>query len=363
MAQKILQNNMDDFFKTTKEIGQFFDNFILKEFGKRNDSEILLSLYKKFLDKKIGIPHQRVMFVYIAAKFFGIKIKKDLSNLLPLMAVPELTIWSNYALNWVTDEKNNISGTKLEENLDLIASQYLLTEILYFLPDRMFRKFLELYRWDMRGYLSVEVDITLSNFDKMRDEKKFWVAYSRNHAIPDVGALFAYCFEIVDEYFELKTDPKLLAKIRKIMLEFGRTLQISGDLSDFLIPNELMSTTEKRPKKDYFIDIRTDRLTYPVWLLMKYSEKKNPTLHRELINSAKNREYPKDFYWKVHKFIKEQKIVEEILTFLKHEKNRLTKDIEKLGIKNEGTKLWKMSMFILTGNKFVKQLKIDYKID
>jgi len=357
------KNYLEEFHAISKQVSGIFDSYLIAEIEKRSDSGLLKMLYRKFLEAKKGKAHNRAVFVYIAAKFFNIPIDSDLKNILPLMVIPELSIWSNYALNWVTDEKNNVSGTKLEENIDIVASQYLLTEVLYFLPDRMLRKYLEWYRRDMRGYISVEVDLTITNFERLENDRDFWTAYNRNHCIADVGELYAYCFEMVDEYFMLKTSHKQMSKIRKIMLEFGATLQVNGDISDFIIPNDLISTTEKRPRKDYFIDIRTDRLTYPIWLLLKKCKIENPGLFKEIKRVAKERASNNDFYWRVHGYLKESGIIKEILGYTRKQKNRLLREIDKLDIENEGLKLWKAALLILTDSKFIRQLKSDYQLN
>ena len=356
------KNYLEEFHAISKKVSGIFDSYLITEIEKRSDSDLFKMLYRKFLEAKKGRAHNRAVFVYIAAKFFDIPIDSDLKNILPLMVIPELSIWSNYALNWVTDEKNNVSGTKLEENIDIVASQYLLTEVLYFLPDRMLRKYLEWYRRCLRGYISVEIDLTITNFERLENEGDFWIAYNRNHCIADVGELYAYCFEMVNEYFMLKTPDKQMRKIRKIMLEFGATLQINGDISDFIIPNDLISTTEKRPRKDYFIDIRTDRLTYPIWLLLKKCKTENPELFKEIKKVAKERISSDEFFWHVHAYLKKSEIIKEVLGYIRKQKNRLLREIDKLGIENEGLKLWKAALLILTDNKFARQIKRDYDI-
>jgi len=360
MKNKI--NFLEKFHEMNTKTSKDFDKYLVRELRKKQDFETVAQLYEKFLKLKLGAPHQRVGLVFIAAKFFGIDTEKHYEELLKLSAVPEILIWSEYAFNWVTDGKNNDSGTKLEENINLITSQYLLTEVINFFPERMLKKYLALYRWGIFGCLTVERDLRITNWKNMKDKTSFWRAYSKNHCIPDVGALYAYCFEIVRDYFNIKIDEKVMNHIIKIQLEFGRALQINGDLSDFIIPNDKVATTEKRPKKDYFIDIRTDRLTYPSWLLLKYSEKDNPKLHKEIINSAKNRKYEKGFYEKVYAYINEKSIAQEVLSFIKHEEKRLIKEINSLNINNEGSKLWKCSILGLTKNKFAKQIKLDYDL-
>ncbi len=354
------RKNLDRYHRYNKNLGRQFDEFIVEEIKSRPDFNTLQFLYQKFFKKKIGTAHQRVTQVFIAANVFGIDIKKYYQEILRLAAVPELLIWSEYAFNWVTDGKNNDSETKYEENINLIMSQYLLTEVTNFLPEKMLKRYLELYRWGIYGCLTVEKDLRITNWSAMRDEKIFWTTYSDNHCIPDVGALYAYCFELVRDYFNIQLDKVTTDSIYKIGIKFGRGIQINGDLSDFMIPNELVYTTEKRPQKDYFIDIRTDRLTYPTWLLLKFAESNDLKLFEEVINSAKHRSYSESFYFSVHQCIKEQKIVEKILTFLKSEKEKLVYEIEKLSLSKDGSDLWIGSMAILTNNKFQRQIKKDY---
>ncbi|MFZ4648810.1 MAG: hypothetical protein ACOYMB_04270 [Patescibacteria group bacterium] len=358
------RKNLDNYHLYNKELGKKFDDFIIREFKRRSDSETLEFLYQKFFKKKLGVAHQRVAQVFIAAKVFGIDTEKHSEELLRLSAVPELLIWSEYAFNWVTDGKNNDSETKYEDNINLITSQYLFTEVTNFLPARMLRRYLELYRWGIFGCLTVEKDLRITNWDAISNESVFWKAYSDNHCIPDVGALYAYCFELVSDYFEIKLDQKTADAIYKIGIYFGRGVQINGDLSDFMIPNNLVCTTEKRPQKDYFIDIRTDRLTYPTWLLLKFAEKNDRKLFKEVIRSAENRAYPDEsFYFKVHRCLKKQGMIHKMLEFLKNEKERLSEEIADLKLNQEGTNLWLGSIEILVHNKFQRQIEKDYGLN
>lgn len=357
------RKDLDNYYLFNKDLGKKFDAFIIKEINDRKDCETLKFLYQKFFKKKLGTAHQRVTQVFIAAKLYGIDIETHYDELIRLAAVPELLIWSEYAFNWVTDGKNNDSETKYEDNINLITSQYLFTEVTNFLPDKLLKKYLKLYRWGIYGCLTVERDLRITNWEAMRDEKIFWDTYSDNHCIPDVGALYAYCFELVSDYFKIKLDKDVADAIFKIGVELGRGIQINGDLSDFMIPNDLVFTTEKRPQKDYFIDIRTDRLTYPTWLLLKYAEKNDQNLFNEVMNSAKNRKYPSSsFYFTVHQAMKDQKVIEKVLNFLKDEEERLSFSVQKLPLNLEGANLWISSIAILTHNKFQRQIEKDYSI-
>jgi len=353
--------NLANYHLLSKTVSRAFDEFIMTELSKRPDSPLLQELYKKFFTKKLGTNHQRVTWVFIAAKYFDIDTDKHFQELLKLAAVPELLIWSEYAFNWVTDGKNNDSGTKYEDNMNLITCQYLLTEVVYFIPERMLKRYLELYRWGIYGCLVVERDLLITNWENMRDKDIFWKAYSDNHCIPDVGALYGYCFELVHDYFKLGLDKKFLERIYQVGFEFGRGLQMNGDLSDFLVPNELVATTEKRAVKDYFIDIRTDRLTYPSWLLLTELEKEDSPLFNQIMTSAQKRTYPdENFYFYVHKALKKRNIVPQVIRFLRHEKKRLTGVIRNIGITNEGSELWKASIVLLVSNKFLRQIRQDY---
>src|SRR3989338_711621 len=175
------RKNLLDYYNFNRQMGKKFDDFILQEMKSRSDYNTLNFLYEKFFRKKLGTAHQRVTQVFIAAKLFGIDIEKYCEKLLRLSAVPELLIWGEYAFNWVTDGKQNDSETKYEENITLIASQYLLTEVTNFLPDRMLKKYFELYRWGIFGCLTVERDLRITNWEHMRDERAFWTEYSDNH--------------------------------------------------------------------------------------------------------------------------------------------------------------------------------------
>lgn len=357
------RRNLDEYHLFNNEVGRKFDNFITNEMDNRCDANTVRFLYQKFFEKKLGTAHQRVTQVFIAAKLFEIDTEKYSDELLRLSAVAELLIWSEYAFNWVTDEKNNDSGTKYEENCNLITSQYLLTEAVYFLPDRMLKRYLELYRWGIYGCLTVERDLRITNWEAMRDDQIFWNAYSDNHCIPDVGALYAYCFELVINFFEIQLDKTITDTIFRIGVEFGRGIQINGDLSDFMIPNDSVATTEKRAQKDYFIDIRTDRLTYPTWLLLKCAENDNPLLFKSIMDSAKNRAYPDEsFFFTVHKFMEDQGIVRKVLGFLTEEEKRLVQEVQKIPGAQDGINLWVGSIAILTHNKFRRQLEEDYSL-
>lgn len=357
------RKNLDNYHLFNKDLGKKFDAFITEEINNRPECETLKFLYQKFFKKKLGTAHQRVTQVFIAAKLYGIDTEIHYDELMHLAAVPELLIWSEYAFNWVTDGKNNDSETKYEDNINLITSQYLFTEVTNFLPDRMLKKYLELYRWGIYGCLTVERDLRITNWPAICDEETFWDAYSDNHCIPDVGALYAYCFELVSDYFKIKLDKTISDAIFRIGVELGRGIQINGDLSDFMVPNDLVFTTEKRPQKDYFIDIRTDRLTYPTWLLLNYAEKNDQKLFSEVISSAENRAYPDQlFYFRVHKVMKDQGVIQKVLKFLKDEEVRLTANVKKLPLNPEGIALWIGSIAILTHNKFQRQIEKDYSL-
>lgn len=61
----------------------------------------------------------------------------------------------------------------------------------------------------------------------------------------------------------------------------------------------------------------------------------------------------------------------KVINWLKSEKKRMLKEIRKVEkhfdtsnpVVKEGFDLWKQSMEIMTHNKFLEQLKIDYEID
>jgi len=360
MPKKNDKISVKSYHDTARDVSKKLDTFLLSEFQKRDNANLLLSMYRKFIERKMGKEHQRPMLVYIASQLFGLETDKNYSNLLPLMATTELAIWSAYALNWVTDGKNQESQN--EVMIDLVASQYLWTEILFLnLPDKVIRSYIEMFRKMMRSFLLVETDLTITNYDNLMDENKFWKAYNL-HGTQGTGILDSYCFQIVDQYFDLKIPSDKMQKLDRIIQVFGRNLQIINDTSDLMIPNPELTTSEKRPIKDYFVDIRTNRLTYPIWLLLNKSKKENLKLHEEILESAQKRQYRQGFMERVFSFIKESGLMNEIVSFLKKEEERMKKEVDSLGVKNRGSDLLKILSIVVAHNKFLVQIKKDYDL-
>ena len=352
--------SIDEYHSIAKDVSKKLDNYLLAEFRKRKDADLLLFMYKKFIEKKTGKEHQRPMMVYIASQLFEVKTDKEYKNLLPLMAVTELAIWSAYALNWVTDGKNQNPKNPHEVMIDLVASQYLWTEILYFnLPDHILRSFVEFFRKMMRSYILVETDLTITNYSNLENEKEFWKLYNI-HGTQGTGVLYSYCFQIVQQYFDLKISQDKMLRLDGMMQVFGRNLQIINDASDLMVPNLNLTTTEKRAVKDYFIDIRTNRLTYPIWLLLNATKKDDIKLHKDIIQSAKERVYKDKFIERVVEYIKKTQIMNEIYNFLRYEEKRMKKEIDKLKMENRGADLLKILSLIYSHNKFLDQIRKDY---
>lgn len=361
MTSKINKKlSVEEYHVIAKDVSKRIDVYLLAEFKKRKDADLLLFMYKKFIERKTGKEHQRPMMVYVASQLFEVKTDENYTNLLPLMAVTELAIWSAYALNWVTDGKNQDPKNPHEVMIDLVASQYLWTEILYFnLPDQVIRSFIEFFRKMMRSYLLVETDLTITNYSNLENEKSFWKLYNI-HGTQGTGVLYSYCFQIVQQYFDVKIDAAKMLRLDNMMQIFGRNLQVINDTSDLMIPNKNLTTTEKRAIKDYFIDIRTNRLTYPIWLLLNGTKKDDPQLHQDIIDSARNRQYKDEFIERVVGYIKKTQLMNEIYSFLRKEEKRMKKEIDRLGMDNRGADLLKILSLIYTHNKFLDQMRKDY---
>ena len=111
-------------------------------------------------------------------------------------------------------------------------------------------------------------------------------------------------------------------------------------------------------------------MTFVSWKMLRRSWYMNKELYSEILESAKNNKYKKGFYERVHIFLKNEKIIDSVIFYLKKEKYRMLKEIktiENLFDQNnpnikQGFAMWKISLNILTHNKFIKQLKIDYEI-
>jgi hypothetical protein len=308
------------------------------------------------------------------AKIMGVDVEKDKQKLLYLMALPEIHIMAAYTTNWVTDNKNqDFDGIN---KLYLVLNQFLISLPALLLPKEIPNRdqIIDLFYYNnYRTALGYEVEInrlTLTNFKNIKTDKEYWkLANIRN--FDAVGNLYSYIIEILDLGFELNLDLGLKEKMKLLAEQFGANVEVNGDLADFLIPSELCGTAEKRAKKDFFVDIKCNILTFATWKMLRRSSHINIELYNEILGSAKTGTYKVGFYERVHDFLKQEKIIQSVLIYLKKEKTRMLKEIKivekSFDLTNsevdKGFAMWKISLNILTHNKFIKQLKEDYEIE
>jgi len=358
MAKKI---SIKQYHQVTKGLSKEFDSYILREFKKRDDADTLLFLYKKFLKRRMGKEHLFPILAYIASELFEVKTDNKYSNLMPLMTMTEMTMWWSYGLDWIIDQENMKFPDEVPEVL--IASQYCFSEFTNFnleLSNSILNSYILLLRRVMESFWVDGSELKITNYQKFQDPKKFWKLYNIRNMKSIAGVLSPFCFELIAQYFKCNVPKEDLSKIVKMMTRFGACVQIINDVSDLMIPNPTITSTEKRPVKDYFVDIRDNRLTYPIWLLLNNSKKDNRQLFLEIIKSAKNKKYNKGFEKKVFSYIKKKDIMEEIISSLKSEEKHMRKEIDKLNIKNQGIDLLKILSVMITHNKFLVQIKRDY---
>lgn len=353
--------SIKQYHQVTKKISSEFDSFLLRELKKRNDSDTLLFLYRKFLKKRRDKEHLFPTLVYLASELFGVKTDNEYSNLMPLMTMCELAMWWSYCLDWIIDKENMESPDEVPEVL--IASQYLFSEFVYLnlnLSESILTSYILLLRNVMESFWVDGNDLKITNYQKLQDPRMFWKLYNIRNMKSIAGVLSPFCFELVHQYFRCDISKENLSRITKMMTRFGACVQIINDVSDLMIPNPTLTSAEKRPKKDYFADIRDNRLTYPVWLLLNNSKKDNHKLFLKIIKSAKNKKYNKGFEKEVFNYIKKKNLMNEIICFLKNEEKIMKKETNKLSIKNRGADLLKILSVMITHNKFLVQIKKDY---
>jgi hypothetical protein len=214
------------------------------------------------------------------------------------MALPEIHIMAAYTTNWVMDNKN--------QDFDGINKLYLvLNELLISLPVLLLPKeipnrgqIIDLFYYNnYRTALGYEVEINrlnLTNFKNIKTDKEYWkLANIRN--FDAVGNLYSYIIDIIDLGFELNMDLGLKEKMKLPAEQFRANVEVNGDLADFLIPNELCSTAEKRPKKDFFVDIKCNILTFATWKMLRRSSHINIELYNEILGSAKTGTYKPEY--------------------------------------------------------------------
>jgi geranylgeranyl pyrophosphate synthase len=355
--------SLKQYHQITRKISKKFDLYLLREFKKRDDANVLLYLYRKFLKRRTGKEHLFPNLVYIASELFEVKTDDNYSNLMPLMTMAEMTMWWSYGLDWIIDQENMKFPEEIPEVL--IASQYLLSEFTNFnlqLSDSILNSYIMLLRRVMESFWVDSTELKINNYLKLQNPSRFWKLYNIRNMKSIAGVLSPFCFELVSQYFRCEVSKETLSRIIKMMTRFGACVQIINDVSDLMIPSSTITSAEKRPVKDYFADIKDNRLTYPIWLLLNNSKKDNPRLYKEIIESAKNKRYRKGFQKRVFEYVKKKIIMNELISFLKREEKNMRKEIKKLNTKNRGTGLLKILSVMITHNKFLAQIKKDYEL-
>ena len=365
--------NQQDYHELNSKISVELDNFLLSKYQQLPEWKNIKGIFEIYLRRRVGKTRSRDCWVYFMAKILGIDVEKDKEKLFYLMALPEIHIMAAYMTNWVMDNKNqDFEGAN---KVYLILNNFLISLPVLLLPKDLPNrdKIIELFYYNnYRTALGYEVEInrlTITNFENIKTDKEYWkLANVRN--FDAVGNLYSYIIDILVLGFELNLDLKLVNKIKSLAEQFGANVEVNGDLADFIIPNELCSTAEKRPKKDYFVDIKCNILTYTTLKALRRSKYINQILYNEIIESAKTGKYEIGFYSRFHNFLKQELVVQRVLDYLKKEKIRMLKeikaieksfDIKDVGV-SQGFAMWKISLNILTHNKFIKQLKEDYEI-
>ena len=291
------------------------------------------------------------------------------------MAAVELCMWSAYTYNWIIDNKNINSQNPKKRLSDLVVIGYLMHNVILKLDLKSETKIYIFTEWFQNIGLAYAAEnyTRITDFENISDSQ-FWKMDNFVGAMSN-GVLNQICFKIVELEFgtnNLDLFNGNYAKFKKICHQNGLHLQSINNLSDFIIPNKYLTTSEKIAGEDYMKDIISDRMTEPIFKMLKIAKKEDPGLYVDILNAAKTLKYPdSEFPNRVHNFLKQHGIVKEIILWLKSEKKRILKeikqieksfDLENIDIK-ESFDLWKEITVIMTNNKFIKQLKIDYELE
>jgi len=242
----------------------------------KNFFRILESLLKK----RLKFPQLRPVISRLSYEIVG---GKNWKRITPILAAMEIHNMYLYFHNWIFDNKNSIWSGDLREVRkkinDAIIAAATTREIYSDAIDKInispgqkleiekaFRKSVkETYYGQF-----LDVNLTINRFNEFKSEKDFLKLYELKSKIQSGSfySLSGYIGAILGG-----ASKKQREAIKEICKLFGTGLHISNDLGDFAPPKKTKSTFGK-VYQDQLADIRENRLTFPVFSVLKNGSQK-----------------------------------------------------------------------------------------
>jgi len=211
----------------------------------------------------------RANITYLTYKVFG--GKDNLQNLMPALALSELSNQFCYLDNWIFDNKNNVLDNK-EKISAVVASSAILRELAQQVIEEIKcslatkNKISNLFSVATMLSYQGQLEETQTNIKTIKqfasDEDA--IKYFEKKAKLLSGQLYGLSFEI--GALLAKQNKQTCEKLRQLGIIFGTGLHLSNDIGDFAI-TEFNSF---RSYQNQLSDIFNARLTLPIYYILAY---------------------------------------------------------------------------------------------
>jgi len=247
------------------------------EYKKNKD---FFRIFELLLKKRLKFPQLRPVISRLSFEIVG---GKNWKRIAPILAAMEIHNMYLYFHNWIFDNKNSIWSGNLKEVRkkinDVIIAAAITREIYSDAIDKINispAKKLEIERNFRKSVKEtyygqfLDVNLTIDKFKEFKSEKDFLKLYELKSKLQSGGfySLSGYIGAILGG-----ASKKQKEIIREICRLLGTGLHISNDLGDFAPPQKTKSTFGKA-YQDQLADIRENRLTFPVFLVLKNGSQK-----------------------------------------------------------------------------------------
>ncbi|MBI5148683.1 polyprenyl synthetase family protein [Candidatus Pacearchaeota archaeon] len=236
--------------------------------------ELVLELPKKREGKNI----MRSTMSFLIYKNLGGDY--DISRILPLLALSELSNYYAYLDNWILDNKGGV----LEDNKrikDITIASEIIREVIQkcleefdIVDDKKREISKRLAESSISCYHGQFTDLNVLNVSRAGEltEDEFILRYAHRSKLLS-GELYGFSAEIAA--IAADTSEKQIEQAKKFGSIFGTGLQMSNDLGDFALFLGKENSVSFKHYRDQLADITNGRLTLPIFYTLRYGSEKD----------------------------------------------------------------------------------------
>lgn len=283
--EKYEENGGEIYFRSMRQIVPAIDRFIESEIDRtRILSPKLEEIVRSLPDRRKEKPKMRPNMSYLIYRMYG--GNKPISEIIPAIALSEISNIHLYLHNWIFDNKNNALENRERVNL-LIASSEIFRDIAQRVIEELNIK--EILKREISRnfaqstidcYNGQALDFTTTIDELLELNDKEFLKYYEEKARLLSGRMYQFS----------GTLGAIIADVSKIEIDnstefgelFGRNLQISNDLGDFAIsPQEITF----KNYQDQLSDLVDSRCTWPIYYALKNGNSYEQSAMRAIIGN------------------------------------------------------------------------------